>query len=389
MTLFLLLACALGGDDHGDHDGHGEHADEHGDDHGDERVFELSDEAVAAARLVIAEASVSTLAGELSLPGRIALDPRREAQVSAWIPGQVDAILVRPGDSVTRGQRLGTVQSPELGEAIAAFRAAKAADDAADARLERLRRLEEDGVASISQVLDAEAEHAEAIGALEAAEERLSILGVDPTIGDPHAGEHFPSRIPVRSPLAGKVLFTDVRVGQRVEPGQALFHIGDLDQVWLLLDVYERQLAAVAEGQSVRFTVDAWPDRAFEGTVDQVGDWVEPDARTVEVRVVVDNADHALKPNMFAQAVVELSGQGDEGVVLPVEAVVTLDGEAVVFVEEEPGRYEAREVHVARNTATHALVVDGIEAGERVVTEGAFTLKSELEKGELGEGHAH
>ena len=389
MTLLLLLACALGGDDHGDHDAHGEHADEHGDDHDDERVVELSDEAVLAARLVIAEASVSTLAGELSLPGRIGLDPRKEAQVSAWISGQVDAILVRPGDEVSRGQRLGTVQSPELGEAIAAFRAAKAADDAADARLERLRRLEEDGVASISQVLDAEAEHAEAVGALEAAEERLSILGVDPTVGDPHAGEHFPSRIPVRSPLAGKVLFTDVRVGQRVEPGQALFHIGDLDQVWLLLDVYERQLGAVAEGQSVRFTVDAWPDRAFQGTVEQVGDWVEPDARTVEVRVVVENADHALKPNMFAQAVVELSGQGDEGVVLPIEAVVTLDGQAVVFVEEEPGHFEVREVVVARSTATDALLTEGIEAGERVVIEGAFTLKSELEKGELGDGHAH
>lgn len=385
MTLLLLLACALGGDDHGDHDGH----DEHGDDHGDERVVELSDEAVAAARLVIAEASVSTLAGELSLPGRIALDPRKEAQVSAWIPGQVDAILVRPGDEVARGQRLGTVQSPELGLAVAAFRSAKAADNAADARLERLKRLEEDGVASISQVLDAEAEHAEAVGALEAAEERLSILGVDPTIGDPHAGEHFPSRIPVRSPLAGKVLFTDVRVGQRVEPGQALFHIGDLDQVWLLLDVYERQLGAVAQGQSVRFTVDAWPERVFAGVVEQVGDWIEPDARTVEVRVVVDNADHALKPNMFAQAVVELGGQGDEGVVLPIEAVVTFNAEAVVFVKEASGHFEAREVEVARSTATHALLTDGIEAGERVVIKGAFTLKSELEKGELGDGHAH
>lgn len=382
--LLLLLACASTGD----HD-HDEHGNEHGDEHAAERVVELGPEAVTAARLVVVEASVSGLAGELSLPGRIGLDPRKEAQVSSWISGQVDAILVRPGDEVGRGDKLGTVQSPELGEAIAAFRSAKAADDAADARLERLKRLEQDGVAAISQVLDAEAQHAAAIGALEAAEERLSILGVDPTVGDPHAGEHYPSRIPVRSPLAGKVLFTDVRVGQRVDPGQALFHIGDLDQVWLLLDVYEKQLSVVSQGQSVGFTVDAWPGRTFEGTVDQVGDWIEPDARTVEVRVVVDNGDHALKPNMFAQAHLALSSDGSEGIVVPTQAVAEMDGEHVVFIEAEPGHYEAREVHVARSTSTHALLEDGVEPGERIVVEGAFTLKSELEKGELGEGHAH
>jgi cobalt-zinc-cadmium efflux system membrane fusion protein len=388
MTALLLLLACSGRDAHDDHDDHAEHTDAH--DVGEARHVSLTPQAVEAARIVVAPAEMGQLINTLDLPGHLALDPRREAQVSPWIAGQIDAVRVRPGDTVSRGQVLGMVQTPDLGQAVAAFRTAKAADDAADARLERLERLELDGVASRSQVLDAQAQHAEAIGALEAAEERLRILGVDPTIGDPHAGDHFPSKVPVRSPIAGKVLQTHVTVGETVSPSDTLFHIGDLDQVWLLLDVYERNLSAVATGQSVSFTVDAWPDEVFHGVVEQVGDWVHPDARTVEVRVVVDNPGHRLKPNMYAQAQVALPEDGAvSGVILPQDALTKLDGQWVVFIQEQPGQYQARNVEVAQQTTDRVRLEAGVQVGEQVVVDGAFALASELEKGALGHGHAH
>ena len=387
MTLWILLIALLGcGSTSSEHDDH--RADDH--DAVEKGVVELTPEAIASARIAITRAQEATLNEGLSLPARVALDPLKEALVSAWISGQVDTISVRPGESVKRGQRLAQVQSPELGEAVAAFRTAKARDDAADARLERLRRLEADGVSSRAQVLEAEADHAEAEGALEAAEERLRILGVPMDVGDPHAGEHFPSRVPVKSPIAGTVLEADATVGQRVEPGQALFRVGDLDEVWLMLDLYERDLATVREGQTVRFSVEAYAGLHFEGQVAQVGDWIEPDARTVEVRVVVPNAEHQLKPNMFATA--ELSVQREtleHGIVLPADAVQRMDGADVVFVEQEAGRYTARPVAVAERASDRVRLSSGVSAGERVVTEGAFALKSELEKSELGEGHGH
>ncbi|TNE87266.1 MAG: efflux RND transporter periplasmic adaptor subunit [Deltaproteobacteria bacterium] len=383
ILLFALVGCGSPSSEHDDHDEPGHDAHEEG-------VIELSPEALASARIVVAEAEEGTLEGGMSLPARVVLDPRKEAIVSAWIAGQVDTIAVRPGESVKRGQELARVQSPDLGEAVAAFRTAKARDDAADARLERLRRLEADGVSSRAQVLEAEADHAEAEGALEAAEERLRIMGVPMDISEPHSGEHFPSRVPVRSPIAGTVLQADASVGQRVEPGEALFRVGDLDEVWLVLDVYERDLAAVREGQTVRFAVEAWPDVRFEGPVAQVGDWIEPDARTVEVRVVVDNPDHKLKPNMFATAELTVRRESPErGVVLSAEAVQRIDGADVVFVEQQAGHFVARPVAVAERLSERVRLSSGLTAGERVVTEGAFALKSELEKGELGEGHAH
>jgi len=387
MTLLWIwmLGCSLptgpsaevGHDDHGDH--------EEG-----PQVVELTPKAIASARIVVSAAEESTLTKDMSLPARITLDPRREAIVSAWIAGQVDTITVRPGESVKTGQRLAQVQSPDLGTAVAAFRTAQARDQAADARLERLKRLEADGVSSRAQVLEAEADHAEAEGALEAAEERLRILGIPLKFGDPHKGEHFPSRVPVRSPIAGTVLTATASVGERVEPGQALFRVGALDEVWLLLDLYERDLAAVSKGQSVKFSVEAWPGESFEGEVAQVGDWIEPDARTVEVRVVVANPEHKLKPNMFATAQLSADTEVRErGIVLPADAVQQIDGADVVFVEGEAGHFEARNVVVAERTPNRVRLASGLGAGERVVTEGAFTLRSELEKGELGEGHAH
>lgn len=357
--------------------------------HGDEVVV-LSPEAVAAARITVVEATEGTLEGQLSLPARIALDPRREALVSAWIDGQVETISVRTGDSVRRGQKLAWVQSPEIGLGVAAFRAASARHDAANARLERLQRLEADGVSSRAQVLDAEATHAEADAALEAAEERLRILGVPMAVGSPHDGEHFPSRVPVTTPIAGTVLEADASAGQRVVPGQSLFRVGDLDEVWLLLDVYERDLSSVRQGQSVRFDVQAWPEREFEGEVAQVGDWVDPDARTVEVRVVVENADHALKPNMFATATLSVDARSPEaGIVLPEEAVQQVEGRDSVFIEVASGRFVPRPVVVAEAASDRVRLLSGVQPSDRVVVDGAFTLKSELEKGELGEGHAH
>lgn len=387
MTLFWIwmLGCSLPTGPSAE-DGHDDHADhEEG-----PRVVELTPKAIASARIVVSAAEESTLTKGMSLPARITLDPRREAIVSAWIAGQVDTITVRPGESVKKGQRLAQVQSPDLGTAVAAFRTAQARDQAADARLERLKRLEADGVSSRAQVLEAEADHAEAEGALEAAEERLRILGIPLKFGDPHKGEHFPSRVPVRSPIAGTVLTATASVGERVEPGQPLFRVGALDEVWLLLDLYERDLAAVSKGQSVKFSVEAWPGETFEGEVAQVGDWIEPDARTVEVRVVVANPEHKLKPNMFATAQLSADTEVRErGIVLPADAVQQIDGADVVFVEGEVGHFEARSVVVAERTPNRVRLTSGLEPGERVVTEGAFALRSELEKGELGEGHAH
>ncbi|MDP2316972.1 MAG: efflux RND transporter periplasmic adaptor subunit [Pseudomonadota bacterium] len=379
---------AQAGQEHAERE-HGEERHEengHGEEH--EEFVKLSPEALTVAALRVESASSRSSSGSFATSARIALDPRREAQVSAATAGQVDRILVRTGETVRDGQTLATVVSAELGEAVAAFHTSHARREVASARAERLRGLEGQGVSSKADVAEADAELKVAAAEFEAAEERLRVLGVRP---DASSAGHYPSQFPVRSPIAGEVLAAEARVGQSVQPGAGLFHIGNLDEVWLLLDVYERDLAKVGKGQEVRFRVDAWPDVAFEGTVDWVGAVVQPDSRTVELRVVVPNADHRLKPGMFARADLGLAPHANGGalVVVPAEAVQEFEGRSVVFVQSAPDTFAARTVRIASRHGSDVHLAEGVTPGEPIVVEGAFTLKSELAKGELGERHAH
>lgn len=387
IAVWTLLACGTKEMGHEEHDEHGEEKAEHAE-HGDEVV--LTEAALANARLTVQEIHPIPLDGRVSVPARIALDPRREAQVSAVTSGTVERIHVRSGDVVTSGTALASVLSPELGTAIGAHLAASAKLETAKARRDRVASLHGDGFSSKSQLLDTEAELTVAAAEAEAAEERLRVFGVSPSSVRPEEGQHFSSRFSVRSPIAGQVLAVEATLGKSVASGEPLFHVGDLSEVWLVLGVSEKSLAAVVEGAQVSFLVDAYGDERFSGRVDQIGGIVDPVSRTVEVRVIVPNDGQRLKPNMFARAELALrSGPAGEGIVLPAEAALSVEGRMSVFVEEAPGRFAVVAIQTEGLPDGRLHVLDGLEPGARVVVEGAFTLKSELEKGLLGEGHVH
>lgn len=400
MITLILFACTNllpgakpGAEEHAEHaeDGahaeEGEHAEEGGhagEGHGESVT--LTPEARAAAALVVQPAESRPWSAGFGTTARVQLDPRREARVGVSADGQVERILLQPGDPVVAGTLLAEVRSPALGEAIGTYHARKADRDVAQARVERLRELESSGTTSKAQLAEASAQAAGASAAYEAAEERLRVLGVSPGALD---GEHFPSRFPVKSPIAGEVIEAEVSVGEAVAPGTPLFHVGNLDLVWVVLDVFERDLSRVSRGQQVRFTVDAWPGEAFAGVIDWVGSVVDADSRTIEVRLVVDNPEHRLKPGMFGRA--DLGANATltaPTVIIPAEAVQDVEGRPSVFVEEGEA-FEARAVTLGEKNAVEVQVLSGIEPGEPVVVKGAFTLKSELAKAEMGEGHAH
>lgn len=380
-ALPFLISCS------GPVEEHQEEAEGGHDDHGGEVV--LSSIALGNARLRVVTLTPSALDAETTVPARITLDPRREARVSAVTNGTLERILVRPGDTVATGGSLGTVLSPELGAAIGDHLAASARLDNDRARRDRIETLHAGGFSSLAEMAQAEADYTVAAAEAEAAEERLRVFGVSPERARPKEGEHFSSRFAVKSPIDGEVLSIDVSLGASVDSGDPLFHVGNLDEVWLILDVYERSLAKVQVGAPVSFTADAYGDEVFTGTVDQIGGWLDPDSRTTEVRVVVPNPDHRLKPNMFAKARLALGGEGHgEGLVVPSDAVQNVEGRPSAFIEEEPGRYAVRPVRTEPLPDGRLRVISGLEVGEKVVFDGAFTLRSELAKGELGEGDA-
>ncbi len=336
-----------------------------------------------------------------SLPGVIALNGERSAQISSLLEGKVVQVTADLGDQVRQGQRLVLLHSPAFAQAQTALLQAQARRSLAQREFERAREL-----------LKAEAiqprEHQRRQAELEAAtmeyglaESQLHSFGwshpqIDALVaraaqvtGD--FSDLVEPTLPIVSPIAGRVVTRDVTVGEHVQPDKLLFVVSDLSRVWALLDAREKDLPALATGASVSVVSDVYPGRRFPGKVTRVGDVVDEKLRTIKVRAEVPNPGFLLKPNMFVSASVERV-EGPRALLgVPEAAVQMIQGEPSVFVlDGEDGTFVARPVVTGDRLGAHRLVLQGLDGTERVVVAGAFNLKAELLKQSFaGEGHSH
>ncbi|MEI8258135.1 MAG: efflux RND transporter periplasmic adaptor subunit, partial [Deltaproteobacteria bacterium] len=219
-----------------------------------------------------------------------------------------------------------------------------------------------------------------------AAEQRLRAVGVTELGG----GRGGVASLSLTSPIAGVVLEMNARLGQTVGADDTLFVVGETDHVWLVLDVYERDMDRVHDGDEVRVQTVAHPGRVFEGRVARLGAVVDRERRVATATVILANADGALRPGMSATARILSSGGtaagGDAGlaVVVPRGAVQTVDGQTLVFVQRGPGRFQMRPIERGADIEGDVEITRGLRAGEPVVVEGAFVLKSELLRSQMG-----
>jgi len=188
----------------------------------------------------------------------------------------------------------------------------------------------------------------------------------------------------LRSSMEGIVLERLATVGEFVEKGRVIATIGDNSQLWLLAEINERDLSLVKPGQEAEFTVLAYPERRFRGRIAQLGNQVEHDSRTLEARIEVDNREGLLKAGMFADVAITTTVL-DQVLTIPDKAMQS-DGEyQVVFVALGADRFEKRRVQPGVSHQERTQIISGLKAGEIVVSDGSFILKSELLKGQLGE----
>ena len=173
-------------------------------------------------------------------------------------------------------------------------------------------------------------------------------------------------------------------VGELIGKETEVYTISDPTNLWLLAEIKERDIGAIRLGQEVEFTVLAYPGQTFRGKIVLIGNRVESQSRTLEVRVSVDNSDGRLKPGMFAD--VEITTTAIQDVLTISDAALqTMEDTQVVFVATSDTRFERRVVRLGLEQRGRVQILDGVKEGERVVTEGSFILKSELLKGQLGE----
>ncbi len=246
----------------------------------------------------------------------------------------------------------------------------------ANAAFERERRIFTQNLNDIAQVQTARGTLSSAQSEARAARTALSLLKTSPSGS---------ASVPIRAPLGGIVQRRDVTQGETVQADQNLLTIVNLSQVAVSAALPEADIARVRIGTPLRAGVDALPNRVFSGRITFVSSEVDPQTRTLQARAILTNASGDLRPGMAARGQIQ-TGTGRLAVSVPADAVQTMNGEPVVFVAgREVGTFEARPVQTGASENGQIPIRSGLRAGERIVVEGAFMVKSQAMKGALGE----
>jgi membrane fusion protein, heavy metal efflux system len=323
--------------------------------------------------------------------GKIAVDEDRSTPIFSPYAGRVIKLFVKPGDTVTVGQPLFTVQAADMVQAQNDFISAATALNKARSALnlaqiidKRQRLLYEGKAVPLKEVQNARAalDAAEndvrsAEVALEATRNRLRILGkTDQEITDfQEKGTIDPATL-ITAPIAGTIVQRKVGPGQYVGSGSTdpVFIIGDLSTVWVVAFIRETEAPIVHVGQQIYFTVLAYPDRSFPATISYVAAALDPTTRRLLVRATVNNDAGLLKPEMFASVKV-LSGESDKAVAVPRDAII-YEGEAarvwVVRDKDNDKAIELRRIKVGLTNGSMVEVLKGLAPGDSVVTKGSL-----------------
>jgi cobalt-zinc-cadmium efflux system membrane fusion protein len=188
----------------------------------------------------------------------------------------------------------------------------------------------------------------------------------------------------LRAPFGGVVIRSEVAEGETVDTERELFALADLSTVWVQGDVYEKDIASIRQGQTIKVIANAYPDKTFSGKLTYLGDMLDPQTRTAKVRCEVANSKGLLKLEMMA-AIQVPTGERRKTLMVPTAAAQQVENESVVFVKIEETKFEKRKVEIGTNSDGWVEVRSGLKEGEKVVTQGAFMLKSHLKKEEFGE----
>ncbi len=337
----------------------------------------LSPEQMKAGQIAVAPVGEQRIENEITTSGRVAFDDLRVAHVFTPVTGRVVRILAQPGDRVEKGAPLLTLESPDVGSALSDVVKAEADLAAADRELKRQSEMYEARAGAQRDLEQAQnaADHARAERAR--ARERARLFRG-------YGADGVTQQITLRSPIAGEVIARNVNPGTdltgQYSSGSAveLFTVGSIDQVWVVADVFEADMARVKLGAPVTATVVAYPEKKYEGRIDWISGSLDPVQHTVKARCAIDNREHELKPEMYATASIGVSGR--EALAVPRSAVLRVGEQNIVFVETgvtENGllRFARRPVRIDETVSGDLVpLLSGASAGDSVVVEGAIQL---------------
>jgi membrane fusion protein, heavy metal efflux system len=322
----------------------------------------------------------AVLAGDIQVVGSVAPAEDHFAVVGPAVSGRVVRLHVGVGDEVKKGQILGEIESVEAGQVRGEYIAAKAASAAAEANAVRERELAERQISSNREREVADAQAVSHKAKVRAALSHLRAIGFDAR--EVRALEQEGTEgtlIPLRASISGRIIKRSVTLGQSVERSTDAFTIADLSRLWVLLDIYEKDLSRVHPGQQVNLRTDAAAGELFKAHVAYVDPVIDEKTRTAHVRVEFENLKGKFRINQLvtARIIGDTTHAGDPVLAVPSGALQRVDGTPIVFVRNTGG-FEKRVVQPGMSGGDLIEVRSGLKEGDEVAMAAAFLLKSEL-----------
>lgn len=331
----------------------------------------------------------------INITGEIKMNDNAAVHVSPRVPGIIQEVAVDIGAEIRKGDELFTVDSVELGGALSDYEKYMALAQLSGRNYQREKSLYAQKVGAESDLIEAQMKFEENQMALKAAEQRLHVLGLtDHEISASRPANHnvLNGTLHVRAPMAGTLIGKHAVVGELVEPGQEVMVLANLDDVWMWGGLYERDLGTLLKrpavgGLAVEITVPAFPGTIFHGTLNHIGSVIDETTRTLPVRTVIENKDRRLRPGMFCQGRILLNS--DEKVLaIPKMALLTDEGVDFVFIHMQDDYFLRVNVTKGREFADGIEILEGLKAGQTLVAEGSFVLKSDVLRAKMGAGCA-
>jgi cobalt-zinc-cadmium efflux system membrane fusion protein len=312
----------------------------------------------------VREINPEAFAGAVTAPARVDFRAKAISTAGTVVAGRISKIHVQIGDRVKAGDPLVILASAEAAQMRSDFARARVELARAEYRYRRQEEMKRSGVGLEIERMEAEAQLNEDRADFERARDALRLLG-----------DGVAEEVIVRAPMDSTVLRAHVAAGAAVAAGQALFDLGEPSSLWIIADVFERDLLLVEKGAKVTIDVASLP-QPISGHVVAESAAIQADMRRASVFIEPDDPKAPLRPGMYAR--VSIQAASPESIVLPTEAVLIRDGrQTLVYVETAEGVFEPRNVLVGQAREGMTPVLEGLSGGERVVVSGALLIDAE------------
>jgi len=369
-------------------------ADEH-EHHGvhEEPELNLSTAELKEFSIKLTQASSGVIKKTHDLTGEVVVEPKRLYHVVPRVSGVVLQVYKFLGDKVKAGDLLATLSSRELADAKARFVAADSLLKLANTTLQREYKLYREKITAESDYLAAKQAQAEKSINRKSAKQQLLALGlrksaIQSILRDT---DKDLTLYELRAPVDGIIINKHAVSGEVLGTNSRSFTVADLSQVWVNFIVYQQNLAFIHQNEAVtvlsRFGLDG-KELTTESHISWISPTLDEKTRSATARVVINNTKGEWRPGMFVSGKVTIA-ESPAIIVVPLTALQTIDGKKVLFVQHEDGDFEAQAVSLGKQDYRQVEILTGLQVGQTYVSQNAFTLKAQLQKGEFGEGHHH